>query len=263
MDTLSPLRLMGEERKRKILEILEKDGRVTVEHLAREFGVSAVTARADLDDLAGAGTLVRSRGGAVRRSDSILDYPIAVKATLHRAEKQRIARAAVGLLRPEQTIILDSGTTTAQIARQIRGMRLRPLTVITNALNVAMNLHNVPEITVIMLGGILRRTSDSMVGPQAERTMGELNADHLLLGVDGLHPEIGLCTPDILEAQLNALMVRAAREVTAVADSSKLGRRGLSVIGKIDILNRLITDDKADPAIVAAIRARGVEVILT
>ncbi len=240
----------------------EKDGRVIVHDVVRTFRVSAVTARADLDALAAAGLVVRSRGGAIRKEDPAYDYPISVKGTLHHPEKARIGKAAAHLIRPHQTIILDSGSTTAEIAHQIRRRRVYPLAVITGALNIALELHQIPQMTLIMLGGILRQTSDSMVGPQAERVLRELNADHLFLGVDALDPETGLSTPDILEAQLNALMIDVSREVTIVADSSKLGRRSLSVIGPVERAQRLITDSGADPAMVAAIRARGVEVVL-
>lgn len=254
-------RLLAEERRRGILELLDKDGRVTVEDVVDQFSVSAVTARSDLDLLAEAGALVRSHGGAVRQTDGGVDYPIAIKQTQHDAEKARIAEAAVALIKPEQTIILDSGTTTAAIARQIRMRKLR-LTVITNALNVAMELCRAPQVSVIMLGGIVRPTSYSMVGPQAEQTLHGLRADHLMLGVDAMDPDIGVCTPDILEAQLNALMMKVSREVTAVADSSKFHRRGLSVISKMEGLTRLITDNQAEPPKIATIRAKGVEVVL-
>lgn len=255
-------RLLTEERRRRILSMTEKDGRVIVQDLVRTCRVSAVTARADLDALAAAGLVVRSWGGAIRKEDPAYDYPISVKGTLHHAEKTRIGKAAAQLIHPHQTIILDSGSTTAEIAQQIRRRRVYPLAVVTNALNITLELHRIPQMTLIMLGGILRQTSDSMVGPQAERVLRELNADHLFLGVDALDPETGMSTPDILEAQLNALMIDVSREVTIVADSSKLGRRSLSVIGPVERAQRLITDTAADPAMVAAIRARGVEVVL-
>lgn len=254
-------RLLAEERRRLTQESLEKDGRVTVEDLVERFGISAVTARSDLDALADAGVLVRAHGGAVRPLEAALDFPIAVKQTQHHSEKVRIAKAAARLIQPEETILLDSGTTTVEIARQIQRLNLR-VTVITNALNIAMELCSAPHISVVMLGGMVRPTSYSMVGPQAEHALQSLRADRLFLGVDALSTEIGLCTPDILEAQLNALMMKVSREVTAVVDSSKFQRRGLSVIGPIESLHRLITDDAADPAELAALRAKGVEVII-
>ncbi len=254
-------RLLAEERRRKIIEALDKDGRVMVADLVRNFRVSAVTARADLDALASAGALVRSHGGAVRQTRAPLDYPVVLKRTQHHTEKVRIAKAAADLIQPGQTIILDSGTTTSGIAHEIRWRKLR-VTVITNALNVALELCRAAEVSVIMLGGLLRPSALTLAGPQAERTLRSLRADHLFLGVDALDIDAGLCTPDILEAQLNALMMEVSQEVTAVTDSSKFQRHSMSVIGKVESLDRLITDDKADAALVAEIRARGVEVVL-
>jgi DeoR family transcriptional regulator of aga operon len=133
--------------------------------------------------------------------------------------------------------------------------------VITNALNIAMELANLANVSVIMLGGMLRQMSYSLVGPHAEQILRDLNADHTFLGVGGLDPELGLSTPDVLEAKLNALMIRLSRQVTVVADSSKFGQRSLSVIGPVESVHRLITDAKAPPDMVAALRARGVEVL--
>jgi DeoR family transcriptional regulator of aga operon len=113
-----------------------------------------------------------------------------------------------------------------------------------------------------MIGGILRQMSYSLVGPHAEHTLKNLNADRLFLGVDGLDPEIGLSTPDVLEAQLNAMMIRVSREVIVVADSSKFARRSLSVITALDQVHKVITDDNVSPEMVAALKARNIEVII-
>jgi len=259
---LKPRRLLAEERRRKILMLLETEGRVTVNDLVRRFDVSTVTMRADLDILAENGALVRSHGGAVRRLDPVQDYSVAFKETMHHAEKVRIGQAAAGLLKPNQTIILDSGTTTLQVARHIKQQKLKGLTVVTNALNIANELVDAPNVSLIMLGGILRQVSNSFVGPQAERMLAALHADHLFLGVDGLDLEVGPTTPDILEAELNSLMIAVSTEVTIVADSSKIGRRSLSTIGSLSAIHRLITDDRIAPEAAQAIQARGLELIV-
>lgn len=262
MPDLKPRRLLAEERRRKILMLLETEGRVTVNDLVRRFDVSTVTMRADLDILAENGALVRSHGGAVRRLDPVQDYSVAFKETIHHAEKVRIGQAAAGLLKPNQTIILDSGTTTLQVARHIKQQKLKGLTVVTNALNIANELVDAPNVSLIMLGGILRQVSNSFVGPQAERMLAALHADHLFLGVDGLDLEVGPTTPDILEAELNSLMIAVSTEVTIVADSSKIGRRSLSTIGSLSAIHRLITDDRIAPEAAQAIQARGLELIV-
>jgi DeoR/GlpR family transcriptional regulator of sugar metabolism len=260
--TTATERLLKEERHRKILELLERDGRVTVEDLVKQFEVSSVTVRGDLDALSENGMLVRSHGGAVRRLDASQDYPLRFKESIHHAEKVRIGQAAAEMIRPNQTIILDSGTTTAQVARQLKARKIRPLTVITNALNIAVELAEVQDVSLIMIGGILRHVSNSFVGPQAERMLQDLHADHFFLAVDGLDPQLGLSTPDILEAQLNAVMIRVSTLVTAVADASKFGRRSLSLIGGIESVQRVITDDRVPADIARAVREKGVELVV-
>jgi DeoR family transcriptional regulator, aga operon transcriptional repressor len=254
--------MLAEERRQKVREIIEEKGKITVEDIVSKFSVSAVTARSDLDVLAKRREVMRSHGGAVRQLSAFVDYPLRFKESIHHAEKVRIGQAAIQLIRPNNNIILDSGTTTVQIARQIKSARIHPLTVITNALNVANELAETEGVTLVVLGGILRPASNSMVGPQAERMLQDLHADHLFLGVDGLHPDVGYCTPDILEAQLNALMIRISNEVTVVADASKFGKRSLSLIGNIDCARRIITDTGVNPQIAETVRAKGVEVVV-
>ncbi len=255
-------RLLVEERRRRIMELLEAQERVTVEELVGRYGVSAVTIRGDLDALAALGAVVRSHGGALKRDEAADDVPIAVKETQHHAEKVRIGQSAAQMIRDGETIMLDSGTTTAEIARQVRALRLSSLNVITNALNIAMELATVPFVRLIMIGGILRQMSYSLSGPHAEQTLRQLHADRLFLGVDGLDPEIGLMTPDVLEAQLNGLLIRVAREVNVVADSTKFKRRSLSLIARLEAVHRIVTDDKIDAETVAALRAKGIEVLI-
>jgi DeoR/GlpR family transcriptional regulator of sugar metabolism len=190
------------------------------------------------------------------------DFPVNVKMSIHHAEKARIGRAAAKLVRPRQTVILDSGSTSVEVARAIKAANAGALTVITHALNVATELTDAPNISVIMIGGLMRHVSGSFVGPQAERMIRELHADHFFLGVDGIDPEIGLSTPDLLEAQLNRSMMRVSQEVTVVADSSKVGRRSLSVIGEITLVRRMITDSDVDPEMVERFRQTGIEVIV-
>jgi DeoR family transcriptional regulator of aga operon len=250
-----------EQRRRVIRSLVESNAQANVAELARRFRVSEVTIRSDLSALADVGALVRVHGGALPPGDSE-ELPITVKQTLYHAEKVRIATAAAELIRDGETVVLDSGTTTAEIARQIRGLKLRSLNVITNALNIAVLLANAHHVNLIIPGGILRRKSWSLAGPQAEQALRDLQADRLFLGVDSLDPEIGLMTPHVLEAKLNALMIRIARQTVAVTDSSKLLRRNLSVIAPVEQVHLLITDRAAAPEAVAAIRARGVEVRL-
>jgi DeoR family transcriptional regulator of aga operon len=253
--------LLVGERRHRILDLLREHGRVTVEALAGRFETSAVTIRSDLAALEAGGALERTHGGALLSRDDD-DRPLAVKSTLHHAEKVRIAKVAAGLIRDGETLILDSGTTTAEIAKQIRKLEGYSLNVITNALNIATLLADVPFVRLIMPGGILRPESNSLSGHMAEAALADLQADRLFLGADGLDPERGVMTPHLPEAQLNAKMIAISRQVIAVADSSKLMRRNISLIARVDQLHMLITDSGANPEVVAELERRGVEVRL-
>ena len=252
--------LLIEERRRRICELLRQHGRVTVDALAARFGTSQVTIRADLSTLESAGALTRTHGGALSVTDE--DQSLAVKQLQHHAEKLRIAQAAAALIREGETIILDSGTTTAEIARRIRRLELKSINVITNALNIAALLIDVPAVRLIMPGGILRRESNSLSGHMAEAALAGLQADRLYLGADAVDPELGVMTPHLAEAQLNARMIQIARQVVVVADSSKLLRRNISLIARVEQIHLLITDHAAPQAVVAELRQRGIEVQL-
>ncbi|GLQ52739.1 DeoR/GlpR family DNA-binding transcription regulator [Dyella flava] len=257
-------RLLVEERRRLIVSFVEEHGRATVEELATQFGTSAVTIRGDLEALAQVSAITRSHGGAlpVGQITTANDTPLNIKETRWHAQKLRIGQAAAKLIRDGETIILDSGSTTVEIARQIRHMKFESLTVVTNALNIVLELSGLPNVRVMMLGGLLRPTSYSLVGPDAEQTLSRLSADRLFLGVDGLDPAVGVTTPDPLEASLNALMIRVSRETIAVLDGSKLGQRSLSVITPVNKLHQVITDSSAPAAAVEKLRQAGVEVTL-
>ena len=255
-------RLLVEERRRLIVDLVEQQGRATVEELATRFGTSTVTIRADLDALARSSAIARSHGGALPVAPATNDTPLNIKETRWHAQKLRIGHAAAKMIQDGETIILDSGSTTVEIARQIRQMKFESLTVITNALNIALELSGLPHIRVMMLGGLLRDTSYSLVGPDAEQALSKLSADKLFLGVDGLDPVVGVTTPDPLEASLNALMIRVSRETIAVFDASKLGQRSLSVITTVQHLHRAITDSSAEAKAVESLRGAGVEVTL-
>jgi DeoR family transcriptional regulator of aga operon len=255
----APRRLLVGERRRLIVQLVEQQGRATVEELANKFSTSAVTIRADLEALARNSAITRSHGGALPATN---DTPLNIKETRWHAQKLRIGQAAAKMIQDGETIILDSGSTTVEIARQIRQMKFESLTVITNALNIAMELTGMPQIRVMMLGGLLRQTSYSLVGPDAEQALAKLSADRLFLGVDGLDPEVGVTTPDPLEAALNALMIRVSRQTIAVLDASKLGQRSLSVITPVKHLDMVISDSSAPAETVEALSAAGVQVVL-
>ena len=252
--------LLLEERRRRICELLREEGRVTVEALATRFGTSQVTIRADLSTLESSGALTRTHGGALSVPDT--DQPLNVKQLRHRAEKLRIAAAAAALIEDGETIVLDSGTTTAEIARRIRTLELESINVITNALNIAALLIDVPSVRLIVPGGFLRRESNSLAGPMAETALASLQANRLYLGADAVDPQLGVMTPHLAEAELNAKMIAISQQVVVVADSSKFMRRNISLIARVEQLHLLITDRAAPAEAVEQLRQRGVEVRL-
>jgi DeoR family transcriptional regulator of aga operon len=254
-------KLLTEERRRTILSIVDRQGSALISDLSKQFGVSSVTIRADINALCGRDLLVRSHGGAFRRSDVVLDAPLDVKASLHHEEKVRIAHAAASLVKDGEIVLLDSGTTTLEVSRAIAARNLAGLTAITNALDIAGELAGHPKINVIMIGGLLRHISRSFVGPQAEKMLAGLHVDHLFLGVDALEPNVGPSTPDVLEAEANAAMIRIARQVTVVTDASKIGRRSLCLIAPIAAVHRIVTDRSIRTEDQELLVSKGVEVI--
>jgi len=253
-------KVLIEERRRAILDTLNRDGRVLVADLARQFEASQVTIRKDLELLHGHGLVHRTHGGALPAQEGALeDSALREKEKLHRKEKLHIAAAAARLVKEGQVIILDSGTTTTTIARALRA--LRNLTIVTNAVNIAAEL-SASALEVILTGGTLRRNSFSLVGPIAEETLRRLNADVLFLGVDGFDVHYGLSTPNLLEAKVNRVMVEVAKRTVVVADSSKFGRRSLSRIVPPSALHQIITDRGIPKSDLRTLKKAGIEVTL-
>jgi DeoR family transcriptional regulator, aga operon transcriptional repressor len=252
--------LLNEERRREILGILDRDGRVLVNDLARHFRISQITIRKDLEVLDGQGAIERTHGGALPvQSGALLDPTLREKEQLHRKQKARIAHAAVRLVEEGQSVLLDSGTTTTAIARALKNMAR--LTVITNAVNIAAELAGT-DVGVILTGGTLRKNSFSLVGPLAERTLRQLSADILFLGVDGFDTSAGLFTPNLLESEVNRAMVAIARRTVAVCDSSKFGRRSLCNITPVSAVHEVITDKQIPKSDLRALKEAGVKVTL-
>ena len=250
--------MLIEERRRAILEALHLDGRVLVTELAKRFRTSHVTIRKDLEILHTTGKIHRTHGGALPAREGALEDPtLREKEKLHRKEKILIAAAAAHMVKEGQVVILDSGTTTTAIARALR--HHQNLTIITNAVNIAAELAG-SSLYVILTGGTLRKNSFSLVGPIAEETLRRLNADVLFLGVDGFDVRYGLSTPNILEAKVNRAMMDVARIVVAVCDSSKFGRRSLSLIAPPSALHGVITDRLAPKNDIDQLRKAGIEI---
>src|SRR6266849_4747168 len=252
--------MLSEERRREILELLRTDGRVLVRDLSKHFRTSQITIRKDLESLHHQGHLERTHGGALPKvTGALKDSPLQEKERQHRQEKIRIAAAAARKIRQGQVIILDSGTTTMAIARACRN--IKNLTIITNATNIAAELAG-SSVEVILTGGTLRKNSFSLVGPLAEESLRKLSADMLFLAVDGFDVGYGLTSPNQHEARVNRAMSEAARRTIVVCDSSKFGRRSLSLIMPVSSVHETLTDRGISRRELKAIREAEVEVTL-
>ena len=233
------------ERRREITTMIRARGSVQVAALADLFNVSMQTIRKDLHFLEERGVATRAYGGAISTEvvNAQVEPAIETKRVRHTEAKARVGKLAAGMVRPGDSIMLDSGTTTLQIARFLPDDE--DLTVVTNDFDILTVLAQKRKIKIVMLGGELRRRNMAFYGAQTVAALDDLLLDKLFLGVDGLDIERGVTTHHEPEAQLNRRMVETAREVIAVTDASKFGRICLHRIIDLAELDALITDTGA------------------
>jgi len=247
-------------RRQQILQQLIERGAVQVNDLVEQFGVSAVTIRADLGHFHAQGLARRTHGGALLLHTPPLEQDIHEKDTLNLPLKERIGKHAATLVKAGDNIIIDSGTTTATLARHLRTRR--GITVMTNGLNIACELAQAEGVNVLLSGGLLRKQSLSLQGSQAEASLSGYSFDTLFLGVDGLDLQFGLTTHDEAEARLNHRMVERARHVVVLTDASKFGRISLHRIARLEQIQTVITDSGIHPDTHAGLCRMGIEVII-
>lgn len=255
---------MTQQRRNQIAGIVDERGSVRVSELAEQFGVSEVTVRSDLAHLEKAGHLTRDHGGAVasgsgRKVTSLL--ALERRAHLSAEEKKRIGRAAAQLVSAGDTIIMDAGTTVVEMARHLGG--IPSLTVVTNALNVALEVaHASADARIIMVGGAVSRESSSTLGPLAEQTLGELNVRKAFLGTQALDAGGGLTDTSMEIAQVKRAMIRAAREIILLCDSSKWGSSGFIKVAPLTSIHTLVSDPGLPADAQTAIERLGVRLVL-
>ncbi|SEM14532.1 transcriptional regulator, DeoR family [Pseudoxanthomonas sp. GM95] len=249
------------QRRLQISELVRQHGSVQVTALARQFGVSMQTVRKDLRYLAERGVMARAYGGAIDSSvvgGAPAEPHYETKRTAHLDEKRRIGARAAALVKPGDTIALDSGTTAIQLAEALPDI---DVTVVTNDFGVLGALTAKANINIVMLGGELRRKNMAFYGGLTVEALDALHVDKLFLGVDGFDLERGITTHYEPEAMLNRKMVEAARVVIAITDSSKFGKVCLHRIIPVTGLNTLITDTGAPDDITTACQSLGVELL--
>ena len=233
--------MLARQRQELILDAVRATGGVRVSELVERLGVSDMTVRRDIDELARRGLVARVHGGATAAGSSVEEPGFAAKSGLHTGAKRAIAAAAAALVEPGASVALSAGTTTHAVASVLLGVPR--LTVVTNSLRVAEVLHAAPrdDLTVVLTGGE-RTPSDALVGPVTVAALRGLHVDWLLMGVHGMDADAGFTTPNLVEAETNRALVASARQVAVVADNSKWGVVGLSTIATLDEVDVVVSD---------------------
>ncbi|MBM7505570.1 DeoR/GlpR family DNA-binding transcription regulator [Agromyces aurantiacus] len=263
--------LTAARRRALAADLVAERGFVRVVELSESFGVTPVTARADLDVLERGGLVRRVHGGAVpvgggpaaeARPEREPSFEEALAASV--VPKQRIGELAASLVRSGQSIILDVGTTTLQVARALRARSdLDDLTILTNGLSIALELEaEIPRFTVVVTGGTLRPRQHSLVHPLAGSVLDEVHVDLAFIGCNGVDARMGVTNANLPEAAVKALMLRRAARAVVVADASKLGEVHLGRIAPLDAFDTLVTDAAAPAVLVGEFRDVGVEVLV-
>ena len=254
---------LAEQRRLRILDELNSAQNLRVNDLSNRLGVSEVSIRRDLQILETMGMLKRVHGGAVATSEHTVGEALSDRWRQNREKKERIGRAAAAMVQRGDRIIIDSGSTPLQVAKQIAPELITAgnLTMITASLPVVHEVGGNPGIHLILLGGVYLPAYDLVVGPQTIENMKNLHADKLFLGTDGLTFTHGVTTANVLEAEVDRAMVKAAREVIVVSDSSKIGLIGLISIMSLIEIDKLVTDTDASDDFVEELRHNGIEVI--
>lgn len=232
--------MSAQDRRRAILQRIQTDGYVEAKLLSRELGVDASTIRRDLDTLVRAGKAERTHGGARPVNGAAFEIPYAVKENERRQEKVSIAYCAAQRVMDGHTVILDSGSTTYQVALELR--HKSDLTIITNDLRIAKYVASLPATRLLVTGGELLGSVFTLVGERAVEFLSDYSADWAFLGADAVHPTAGITNTNTLEIPLKRAIIASATHTAVVADSSKFGHRALAKVAGIDEVDTIITD---------------------
>ncbi len=252
--------LLAEPRRMKILAWLQEEGSARVRDLSIAFGVSEATVRQDLERLDAEGHIVREHGGAYLKSVPHQVQTMSLHHTINMEQKRKIGRAAAALVANGETIILDSGSTTTEVAKNV--IDRQNLNVITNAINIALMLGALPSITVHVTGGQFKAPTLSLTGEKSAEFFTGIFAEKLFLATAALSFEAGLTYPAVADLYVKRAMIRAASKVYLVADSTKIGRTSFSPLGGVNCVHTLITDAGISDADRKAFESAGIDVIV-
>ncbi len=250
--------IFAEERKRRIVERVNRQAKTTVSDLCEEFGVSPATVRNDLRELEFAGLLKRTHGGAISNKKTNFDLPYTERLVEHRTEKQAIGKLAATMVEPGDILFIDIGTTTRELAMMIA--EVPDLTVVTNDLEVAYYLNSHSNATILLTGGFLRKRFNSLFGQTAIDALQNINANKAFLSTEGVTPEKGATNTDINLTLLKREFVRRADEVILLCDSSKIGKSAFTKFADITDIDVIVTDEHIDEKTLKRYRACNVNI---
>ncbi len=254
-----PVTYSGLERREQLLRFVETQQRVTINQICQEFLVSPATARRDLEILEQEGKVRRFHGGALLTASAPPEPPFAERSAEQAEEKRRIGRAAAALVNDGETLFLGSGTTVLETARNLR--QHRELTVITNSLLVMNMLADVPDITLVGLGGILRSTEQSFIGHLTELALSELRVNKVIMGIRAIDLDTGITNDYLPETQTDRKILSISREVIVVADHTKCARLSSVFLAPLTQVHTFITDMLAPEEFTAALSDLGIQVL--
>ncbi|MFH0797746.1 MAG: DeoR/GlpR family DNA-binding transcription regulator [Candidatus Omnitrophota bacterium] len=251
--------MLKSNRQKEIMKVLQTKGSVEISQLCRIFGVVEMTIQRDLSELIQKGGIIRVHGGAILPEDNILsEPPFDIRNRKYQQEKEAIARAAFDMIEDGQKILLDSGTTTFSLAKIIDNSKR--LIVVTNAINIASELNVRSNVSVLSLGGNMRKNTLACVGHFTESMISNLKVDITFLGVGGISETGKLSGGSVAEVGVKQAMIEAGKQIIVLADSSKIGREEFVLITNIKNVDLLITDSKAPEKIINRYKKMGVEI---
>ncbi len=248
------------ERQEKIVQIVSEKGKADTAQLAQQFGVSKVTIRRDIDILDEKGLVIKTFGGAVAVNNALLSYeiPFSAKSEIRTKEKRAIGTSAAALIEDGDIIILDSGSTTLEVAKAITAQNV---TVLTNDIKIAMELAHKKNVTVIVSGGKLTGEVYSLAGSQAIDFFKRSHVNKLFLGCDAIDVTFGISNRTLEEVAVKTSMISSADEVIVVTDSSKLNKIMFQFVCNLNEINKIVIDEISD-SMSGILESLGVEVII-
>ena len=252
--------MLADDRRRKIYELIREEGNARVSALSEIFSVSEPTIRSDLERLESERLVVRDHGGAYLRDVDVLVRSQTLHHTENADKKKLIGRKAAEFVHDNDTLILDSGSTVTELAKNL--LERRNLHIVTNALNIALIVGSEPSFTVHVTGGEFKAPTLSLTGEQAAAVFENVFVGKLFLATAGISPESGLTYPGFSDLPVKRAMIRAAKTTYLLADSTKIGKTSFAALGGLADVSVLITDAGIDPESVRMFESLGTEVVV-